>query len=408
MFTKLEPDILLPVEQKPLEATAPFGPSDPGLSTFNTSASSRNCYCTDLRGLLERAPKQDVLFLQSQPFCQLPYQMFWGTWCGYCSCNLADVCRCGRCWMMLIRMWWKYAIHSFGLGSWLECLPAVRLCRSHCNLNGFDGICMAPRLIMCAHWPLFHSSLGDRSHFIGCGWYAIGMEDFSPEDQHDRHDSHIQPQSLLVMPNLQSFLRQNFKICFDRRVGFRWTIYLIAAWSTGTVGPREWLLLGLGITNYNDYKPAYSYKLIAMWMKMRWRLHGVRVAASRSGTTLQAPINFVGTWPLFTGRLHRDLAQTQCWLEPRERLANVSKLRTPIHVMFAAWGALGADPPKVHTWIHERPASEQHEPQRCFLLDVEWMGCRSMYQKNDLDLRFGPEIPIAPCKMHEHHNFVQA
>ena len=21
-----------------------------------------------------------------------------------------------------------------------------------------------------------------RSHFIGCGWYAIGMEDFSPED----------------------------------------------------------------------------------------------------------------------------------------------------------------------------------------------------------------------------------
>lgn len=68
------------------------------------------------------------------------------------------------------------------------------------------------------------------------------MEDFSPEDQHDRHDSHIQPQSLLVMPNLQSFLRQNFKICFDRRVGFRWTIYLIAAWSTGTVGPREWLL----------------------------------------------------------------------------------------------------------------------------------------------------------------------
>lgn len=39
--------------------------------------------------------------------------------------------------------------------------------------------------------------------------------------------------------------------------------------------------------------------------------------------------------------------------------------------MFAAWGALGADPPKVHTWIHERPASEQHEPQRCFLLDVE-------------------------------------
>ena len=51
---------------------------------------------------------------------------------------------------------------------------------------------------------------------------------------------------------------QNLQI--DRRVGFRWTIYLIAVWSTGTVGPREWLLLGLGIT---DYKPAYSYKLIA-------------------------------------------------------------------------------------------------------------------------------------------------
>lgn len=86
----------------------------------------------------------------------------------------------------------------------------------------------------------------------------------------------------LVMPNLQSFLRPNL------------------------LGQESWISVDNLLDRSLEYRhrgAGSGYSLVwdglavtlTMWMKMEWRLHGVRVAALRSGTTLQAPINFAGT-----------------------------------------------------------------------------------------------------------------